>query len=130
VAACVDGAGLDGAATAVVAVAIALVGKGGTGVDFLVTRGDVDETLVRLDEIDDDRDLRPAVVPAPARLFDGLAAEDDLVLGERGLRGVPREFLRNLDPVPERSRPIRGRAGVAPPPDVVVVVGFSGRGRS
>ena len=38
---------------------------------------------------------------------------------------MPREFLRTLG---ERSRPITGRAGVAPPPSVVAVI--SGRGRS
>ena len=108
------------------AVAVTLVGKGGTGEDFLVTRGDDDDTLALLDEIDDDRDLRPVVALAPARLFDGLAPEDDLTMGERGLRGVLREFLRALRPFNERSRPITGRAGVALPPDVVVALVFSG----
>lgn len=111
-----------GSAGVLAAVAVALVGKGGTGEDFLVTRGDVDDTLALLDEIDDDRDLRPVVALAPARLFDGLAPEDDLTLGERGLRGVLREFLRALRPFKERSKPITGRAGVAPPPDVVVAL--------
>lgn len=115
-----------GSAGVVAAVAVALVGKGGTGEDFLATPGDDDDTLVLLDEIDDGRDLRPVVALEPALLFDGLALEDDLVLGERGLRGVLREFLRDLRPLNERSRPITCRAGVAPPPDVVVVVVFSG----
>lgn len=129
VAARVDGVGSAGVVAA--GVTEAMVGKGGTGEDFLATRVDDDDTLVLLDEIEDDRDLRPVEGLAPARLFNGLAPEDDLALGERGLRGVLREFLRALRPFNERSRPITGHAGVAPPPDVVVVVvSFSGRGRS
>lgn len=127
-----DGVGLEGgglaaaAAAAAVAVAIVLVGKGGTGEDFLATWGDNDDTLVLLDEMEDERDLRPGVALAPARLF-AAAAEDDLGLGERGVRGVPREFLllRSLfSVIEERSKPITGRAGVAPPPS-----GGGGRGR-
>lgn len=125
VAARVDGVGLDSAAAAGVAVAIASVGNGGTGEDFLAAWGDDDDTLVLLDEIDNDRDLGRAAARAPARLFGGCAAEGGLVTGERGVRGVLREFLRTLG---ERSRPITGRAGVAPPPSVAVVI--SGRGRS
>jgi hypothetical protein len=125
-AACVDEVGLGSAAAAGIAVAIALECSGGTGGDFLATRGDDDDTLALLDEIDDGRDLGPAEARAPARLFGGCAAEDGLVMGERGVRGVAREFLRTLG---ERSKPITGRAGVAPPPSVVVVVAISGRGR-
>jgi len=118
----VEEVGLDDAAAGGVAVAIALGSSGGTGD---ATQGDDDDTLVLLDEMDDDRDLARAAALAPARLFDRFAAEGGLVLGERGVRGVLREFLRTLG---ERSRPITGRAGVAPPPSVVVDI--SGRGRS
>ena len=149
------GVGWRGTRTTAAGVAVAVgnglvgVGKGGRGcAGFLATRGD--DTLVLRDEMmDDDRDLgrwvvapapapapTPVPAPAPARLFDGLAAEVEsgLVLGERGVRGVRgvrgllREFLRDLDSFNERSRPIRGRAGVARPPSVVVVI--SGRGRA
>jgi hypothetical protein len=126
----VGGVGLGGVTAAGTAIALASVGKGGAGEDFLGTRGD--DTLVLLEEIDDDRDLRPGVGPAPARLFNGFAAEGDLLLplGEREVRGVLLEFLRTLEAFNERSRPITGRAGVAPPPSVVVVPVPPGRGRS
>ena len=93
------------------------------GGDFVASWGDDADTLVLLDEIDNDRDLGRAAARASARLFGGCAAEGSLVMGERSVRGVLRGVLRTLG---ERSRPIIGRAGVAPPPSVVVVV-VSGR---
>ena len=84
-AACGDEVGLDSAAAAAgIAAAIALKCNGDTGGDFLDTRGD-DDTLVLLDEIDDDRDFVRAAARAPARLFGGCAAEGGLVMGKRGV---------------------------------------------
>ena len=85
VAAGVDEVGLDSGAVAGVAVAMALECNGGTGGDFLATRGDDDDTLVLLDEIDNDRDLGRAAARAPARLFGGCAVEGGLVIGKRGV---------------------------------------------
>ena len=138
VAARADEVGLGSRAGGGIAVAIALECNVGTGGDFVASRGDDADTLVLLDEIDNDRDLGRAAARAPAaRLFGGCAAEGSLVMGERSARGVLREFLRTLG---ERSRPITGRAGVAPPPSVAVVISgrveegvfarFLGKGRS
>ena len=85
VAARVDEVGLDSGAAAGVAVAMALECNGGTGGDCLATRGDDDDTLVLLDEIDSDLDLGRAAARAPARLFGGCAVEGGLVIGERGV---------------------------------------------